>query len=259
MHPSIYNEMEMMQDTHWWFVGRSRVLRSLINDLMEVDNPKPSRLKICELGCGPGGLLASLSEHHEVCGLEPSSDALKFARKKLGNRVVMGKLPDDIPFQPEIFDVVILADVLEHVERDAEAAKAAFRLVREGGVLIATVPAHPWLYAPRDRLHHHFRRYEKKTFEKVLTLPSAQFELLSFYNSFLFPPAVMARFVNKLVSEASTRDLWLPPKPVNWLLSQVFSSERFFLRRFPLPVGLSLIGVIRKGAQKTDGRKNALQ
>ena len=73
---------------------------------------------------------------------------LEYARQRLGNRVSRRSLPNDVDLPPETFDVVLLTDVLEHIEDDAASAAHGIRLLRPGGIVVATVPAYQWLYSP---------------------------------------------------------------------------------------------------------------
>jgi len=60
---------------------------------------------------------------------------------------------------PDLVDVVIYVDVLEHIEEDRkEIALAAARL-RPGGRIVVLSPAYPFLYSPFDASVGHYRRY----------------------------------------------------------------------------------------------------
>ncbi len=207
------------------------------------------RLKICELGCGTGGNLAAVAEKHDVVGVECSPQALAYARETLGDRVRFGQLPYEIDLPPASFDVVLLTDVLEHIEEDAASAQIALSLLRSGGVVVATVPAYQWLYSPRDAHHHHFRRYGKPRFADLWKNAGARTVLLSHYNALLFPPAAAVRLASKFVPRCGkTGDLSIPPRWINDLLAQVMRSEANVLGRIPIPFGLSLIAVVRKAS-----------
>jgi SAM-dependent methyltransferase len=209
----------------------------------------PTRLRICELGCGTGGNLAAVAEQHDVVGVECSPHALEYARRRLGDRVRHGSLPDDVPLPADSFDVVLLTDVLEHIENDAASARTALGLLRPGGIVVATVPAYQWLYSPRDAAHHHFRRYSRRRFCELWPTRDAEILLLSFYNTLLFPPAAAARLATKLLPRrAKLGDLTIPPAPLNRLLACIMRSEASFLGRIPLAFGLSLVAVVRKRA-----------
>ena len=245
MQAHLYDELWNVERDHWWFVARRRIINSLIDRYGSATENIP--LDICELGCGTGGNLAPWAEKHRIVGLDSSEKALEYARKRVDARLECGRLPDQIPFPSGSFDVVLMADVLEHVEEDAAAARAAISLLRVGGVFVATIPAHQWMFSPRDVQHHHFRRYSKHSLRRIIDVPGTKIELLSYYNSFAFPIAVVTRLWSKLPGAASsTGDLTVPAIPLNAFFTQVFASERHLLGRVPMPPGLSLVAVVRK-------------
>ena len=102
---------------HWWFRARRHIVWSLVRRY--VDGGANRRLRVCELGCGTGGNLAAIADDHDVVGVECSPQALDYARQSLGDRVRFGSLPDDIDLPRSSFDVVLMTDVLEHIENDS--------------------------------------------------------------------------------------------------------------------------------------------
>src|SRR5262249_38737210 len=154
---SLYDELQRVEQRHWWFRARRHIVWSLVRRFVEGGADR--RLKLCELGCGTGGNLKSIAEEHDVIGIECSSEALNYARDALGERVHFGRLPNEVNLPLNTFDVVLMTDVLEHIEDDVASAQTAIRIARPGGIVVATVPACQWLFSPRDVHHHHFRRY----------------------------------------------------------------------------------------------------
>jgi SAM-dependent methyltransferase len=248
MEPALYAELAQREENHWWFRARREIVWSLLKK--HVDGGAERRLRICELGCGTGGNLTALAWNHEVVGVECSELALAYARRRLGDRVRRGSLPDDVDLPRDAYDVVLLTDVLEHIEDDAQSASTALRLAKPGGIVIATVPAYQWLYSPRDEQHHHFRRYGKRQFRALWQFDETRIELLSYYNTLLFPAAACIRLASKLSTgkRPATGDLELPSPMLNRLLARALASERRLLGRMPLPFGLSLVTVVRKGS-----------
>jgi len=245
MDAKLYDELWELEQRHWWFLARRHIVWSLVSRYVEGECDR--RLRICDLGCGTGGNLAALAEKHDVAGVEYSPQALKYAQRHLGDRVRQGSLPDGVDLPDESFDVVLLTDVLEHIENDTGSANTAMRLLRPGGIVVATVPAYQWLYSPRDARHHHFRRYGKQQFRALWKQTDSEILALSHYNSLLFPPAAAVRCWSKFVAEGSEiNDLALPPRPINRLLARLMQSESSLLGRVPLPFGLSLIAAVRK-------------
>ena len=245
LEANLYDELARVEHTHWWFRARRRIVWSLVDRY--ADRKTGGRRKVCELGCGTGGNLIGKAEHYDVVGVECSDHALQHARRVLGNRVQYGRLPDEVNLPRTSYDVVLLTDVLEHIEDDATSARTALDLLRPGGIVVATVPAYQWLYSPRDALHHHFRRYGKQQFAKLWHSGEAETLVLSHYNTLLFAPAAAVRVASKFIGSSNqTGDLKVPPRLINSALSTVMAAESSLLGRVTMPFGLSLVAVVQK-------------
>jgi SAM-dependent methyltransferase len=150
MEAELFDEMWNVEQHHWWFVGRRRVVASLVD--RHAPTSREGRLRVCELGCGTGGNLAYWKESSDVCGMDVSEKALEYARQRVGARVELGSLPDDVPFEASSFDLVLMTDVLEHIEDDMASAPTALSLLKNDGIFVATVPAHQWLFSLEIRI-----------------------------------------------------------------------------------------------------------
>jgi len=243
MDGDLYDQLWRVEQTHWWFQARRHIVYTLVDRYLD----SGKRLRICDIGCGTGGNLLPLADRHDVVGVESSSQGVEFARRRLGDRVQLGQLPHELGLPDESFDLVLLLDVMEHVEDDASSAAAVLRLLRPGGIVIATVPANPWLYSQYDVRLHHFRRYRKEQFRQLWLSAGAKLELLSYYNSLLFLPAASVRVASKLLpSRDATVDLEVPPWPLNAVLAPIMKCEARMVGQVPLPWGLSLVSVVRR-------------
>jgi methionine biosynthesis protein MetW len=94
-----------------------------------------------DLGCASGGLLALLRPRAgHLAGLELSATAAR-AAAEVGDEVVQGALEDPgLPFAPDGFDLVVLADVLEHLSDPQAALRRAVGWCRPGGAVLVSVP-----------------------------------------------------------------------------------------------------------------------
>ena len=72
-------------------------------------------------------------------------------------------------------------------------------------------------------------------------------QLLTYFNTLLFPPIALARLVGKVTRRESADDR-LPAAPANWLLEKLFGIERGLLGRLPMPFGVSIVAVVRRPA-----------
>lgn len=199
-----------------------------------------------EAGCGPGANLAMLAEFGDVHAFEPDATSAEHAARTSGLEVRRGSLPWAVPFDGE-FDLIGVFDVIEHIEDDLGALTALHSLNRVGGFTVVTVPAFPSLWSSHDEVNHHWRRYTKGSLARVLEAAGYEVTFISHYNFWLFPLAVVARQIERLLRLRRPTNIDTPSSAlVNGTLLRIFRSERHLLRRFPLPVGLSLLAVCRK-------------
>lgn len=237
MDRSAYDNMRAVQDRHWWFRGR----RSILADQLSRLELKPGA-RILEVGCGPGGNLEMLARFGDVTGLEPDEESRRYASERTGLPVVHGLLPDGLPAFDQRFDLIAALDVVEHLDDDAGALAALRDLLAPGGVLLTTVPAHPWMWSRHDALHHHKRRYRRDDYVRLLRETGYVVRRATFFNSVLYPIIALARLARASERTGRTDDA-VPAPPVNALLAAAFASERFPLRVMNLPFGVSLLTV----------------
>jgi SAM-dependent methyltransferase len=150
-------------------------------------------------------------------------------------------------FKRNGYDLIALLDVLEHVPDDLASLRAIHMRLRPGGALLLTVPANPWMWSAHDAAHHHFRRYTRKQLEELFLRSGLEVQLLSYFNTLLFPLVAAARIVGKITRRESADDK-LPSAPVNAVLDSVFGLEAALLGRLPMPFGVSLVAVVRRPA-----------
>lgn len=101
----------------------------------------PDGGRMLDVGCASGGLLALLRPRAtHLAGLELSATAAHGAAQ-VADHVVHGALQDpDLPFEPDSFDLVVLADVLEHLADPAAGLARAASWCRPGGAVLVSVP-----------------------------------------------------------------------------------------------------------------------
>jgi SAM-dependent methyltransferase len=241
MRDDVYEEMFRIEDAHWWYVSKQRIVATLIERIA-----RGRWLKIADLGCGCGAMMNRLRDRHDVVGVDPSPLAIKFSESR-GLRVHQGSFPSDIPLEKDAYDIVLLLDVIEHLQDDVAGLRASAAVLKPGGHMIVTVPAYQWLWSDWDELHHHFRRYDARRLQKVLVAAGMKIQTLSYANTGLFPLAAAARMVHKLARKKhETADMTIPPGPINGLFREIYSAERGLLGRVPLPFGLSVLAIARR-------------
>ena len=241
MEPEVYRAMAAHEDRHWWFVGRRAVICALLDRIDLPDAPA-----ILEAGCGTGGNLYMLGERGTVSAFEPHDEAREFAAEKPLAAVFGGRLPFEVPFEPNSFDLVAAFDVLEHIEDDGPALAALVSMARPGGWILVTVPAIQALWGSHDRRLHHVRRYDPARLRRIVADAGAQVVYETSFNTILAPVAMAYRVGERLLGRDLGDQERMPPAVVNRILAWAFSLERHVVGRIRVPIGLSLAMVLRR-------------
>jgi SAM-dependent methyltransferase len=239
MDPALYEEMSTIQENHWWYRARRRIIADAIALL-----PLPKMPRILEAGCGPGGNLAMLSQFGSVCAIEPYGPACKLAKAKNIAEVQQSGLPGNIPFAGG-FDLIGAFDVVEHIEQDIQALESLRAALAPAGRLILTVPAYQWMWSAHDVRNHHVRRYTREHLQQTVKAAGYVIERASYFNTLLFPLIAGVRLIQRSLDDNGNSSESIPMQPLNRILEAIFASERFALRYTDVPFGVSILLVAR--------------
>ncbi|MCY7398729.1 MAG: class I SAM-dependent methyltransferase [Sphingomonas bacterium] len=241
MDRAVFDRMAELDQQHWWFTARRRILSEVIRRVVR----PPAKARILELGCGTGHNLDMLGAFGSVEASELDDHARALASKRLGRAIEQAALPDLSRFPADSYDMVALLDVLEHVVDDKGSLAAIFTRLKPDGALLLTVPANPWMWSAHDVAHHHHRRYRKREIAALARAAGYEIDLLSPFNTMLFPLIAGVRVLNKVRGHDSADDA-LPARPVNRVLDRLFGVEAGLIGRLPFPFGVSLVAVLRR-------------
>jgi len=262
MNPEEYERMHELETHYWWFVGRRRIVQTLLADVVpRFSSPAP---RLVDIGCGTGAnlpmLRAAVGKNGSVVGLDfsPLALALAHARSELGALPDVALVQGDalqLPFRSNIADCVTMLDVLEHLSNDYRALSEVARVLKPGGALILTVPAYGHLWSAHDEALHHFRRYEKQQLRARLREADLHVERLSFAMSLLPPAAYVWRHLVLPRLPKRPRDAQrhstgavLPqlPPALNRAMIRLLELEGRVILRRPLRFGTSLVALAWK-------------
>ena len=240
------DEMRRLEDRHWWFVGKRLLVAALLGDTLT-----RSGLRVLDVGCGTGGVLAGLGGGIRPFGVDRSTLALAHCRAR-GLTAVACSSAGDLPFAAGSFDVVMLLDVLEHFADEQRLLAEIRRLVRTGGRVLVSVPAFQFLWSQHDAVLHHIRRYRAGQLRRVLEQGRFTIERLTYTNAVAFPPAVLVRGILQrfgLMAGEGGTDFREHGALVNDSLVGAYRLEAAALARgLRVPVGLSVAAVARVDA-----------
>ena len=250
--PAVYQPLVKVEDHHFWFRARNRVIGALAAQLTAQLSPG---YRVLEVGCGTGNVLRALSEAcpgGTVIGMDLFADGLRFARDRMPKALLVRGDALHPPFA-ERFEIVGMFDVLEHLEDDLGVLRALRRLITDRGTLIMTVPASRALWSYFDEASRHVRRYEIEELTDKLTRTGFEVEFLSPYMGILYPMLWLGRRLagskhQPGVDPEMTRRLFDQELQVNPIagaaLGVVLGLERpWLVRRRRLPTGSSLIAI----------------
>ncbi|HEY0410643.1 MAG TPA: class I SAM-dependent methyltransferase, partial [Candidatus Dormibacteraeota bacterium] len=187
MEQSEFETMLALDERHWWYRGRRRVLRAVL-DRLEL----PSGASVLDAGCGSGRTLDELRRYGETHGMELNPLGVAAARSRGHHDVREGPL-EAIPFEDSSFDLVTCLDVIEHTDDDVASLRELRRVARPDATLVVTVPAHPSLWSRHDDVNGHRRRYTRRTLGAAARAAGWEVERQTGFNVVYLAPAALVR------------------------------------------------------------------
>jgi SAM-dependent methyltransferase len=240
--PNEFAAMLALDERHWWYRGRRRVLDAILDSL-----PIPPNARILDAGCGSGRTLDDLARRGTVTGTEINPDGARAARDR-GHRIHEAPV-EALPFENHAFDLVTCLDVIEHTDDDVRALTELRRVTKPQGHAVITVPAHPRLWSRHDVVNGHRRRYTRKRLQRAATDAGWTVRRMTGFNVVYLAPAALVRLARRdasVATEAASSELRLTPPRLNPALELPLRAEAAYLRTGRnLPPGLSLLAVIR--------------
>jgi SAM-dependent methyltransferase len=253
--PDHFAALFAVEDRHFWFGARNLALKTVIEGIA----PQfPPAYRVLEVGCGTGNTLRMMkdacADASVIVGMDLFEEGLQYARRRTHLPLVRARI-EQAPFALP-FDLVGMFDVLEHIQDDEATLGQVRILMKPGGYLVLTVPAHMALWSRFDEESRHCRRYEADELCDRLTGAGLRVEYLTPFMASLYPMARSARWLGGLANDVRRRfsvpeksavlgDLRVVPV-VNDMVGFLLRQEAAVLkRRGHLPMGTSLLAVAR--------------
>lgn len=246
MELEVYQQADRQKDQHWWFLGRRKIISSILSSKIKNKN-----LKVLDAGCGAATSLPILRPFGKIIGIDKSPKAINFCRKKDYSQLARADVAS-LPFKDKSFDLIAALDLLEHVKDDRQVIQELARVCQKGSWLIVTVPAFSFLWGENDIATHHFRRYQKMELKNKVEKSGFEIKKLSYFNFFLFPLFlvwhVLSQIRKKWTKDYQPKSSLIINFPgwLNKFFILLFSLEAIFLPVIDFPFGLSLICLAQK-------------
>lgn len=213
-------EIDILGDeinTHWYYISKAKALLKFIK------SKKP--YKIMDVGAGSGYfskfLLSQTSADEAWCvdiSYSKDSDLLE-SNKPIHFLRSMDKTN---------VDLVLLMDVLEHVDDDIGLLSEYVNKVPVGTKFIISVPAFNWLWSSHDDFLEHKRRYTIRQIENTVKKSGLTIHKSCYYFSLVLPLAIVTRLALKFKNTPSTSQLKKHGVLTNKILKKICSLDRIF-------------------------------
>jgi SAM-dependent methyltransferase len=247
MNNFLINKFNEVEKKHWWWEGRREVVKLLIKS----KRPK----KILDIGCGTGETLTyikSLFPKALLYGIDTSSKAVTFSKRR-GHKNIYKASATKLPFKNQYFDVILILDVLEHIENDQLVLNEINRVLKKNGTIIITSPGLSFIWSTHDTKQGHKRRYTRSQIKQLAVKSGLKVNFISYFNFFFCFPIIIIRLLSRLKSfrrlanfdQGINFDL-ANISFLNTPLKYIFISEVGLLRFIKYPIGISIAARLQK-------------
>ncbi len=128
-----------------WYIRSAQKRKRYLKKILKKIERKYTKLpegNYLDVGCGAGIFLDIAKQNHwKAVGVDISPAALAYCRQKKFN-VIQGHL-SELSLPSGYFDVVVLFDVIAHIENPVDYLKEIKRVIRDDGLVIIKTPKHP--------------------------------------------------------------------------------------------------------------------
>ena len=224
----------LLYNKHWWWRAR----RDLILDVLVAYEPPQGWERILDVGCGDGLFFDDLLRFGDVEGIESDVSLISHNGPHRA-RIHVGSF-DRTQALRRGFSLILMLDVLEHIEDPKSALEYASELLVPGGTLLITVPAFNVLWTNHDILNQHYTRYTLQTFRKLASETKLSIAAEGYFFHWLYPVKLITRTFEKAFKRPPT-PARVPNKLLNKFLYRVSRFEQMVCRDRQLPFGSSLL------------------
>ncbi|WP_171123362.1 MULTISPECIES: methyltransferase domain-containing protein [unclassified Ruegeria] len=220
-------------DDHWYYTAKANVITQHFGN-------RPH--EVLDVGAGLGWfskwLLSNNYADSAIC-VDPGYEDETEDRLPNGTSIQFVRSLDH-----SSADLVLMMDVLEHVDDDVALLSEYWKKARPGTVFIITVPAFEFLWSAHDEFLEHRRRYTIQSLTKTIRAVKAEPEAIHYYYGAIFPAAALVRLATR-GREANRSDMKPLPDALNGILKSVCKIERFVMKANRL-AGLTVVAKLVK-------------
>jgi 2-polyprenyl-3-methyl-5-hydroxy-6-metoxy-1,4-benzoquinol methylase len=227
---------QTLYEQHWWWRSREELIVATLEGL----RPERNWGSILDVGCGNGLFFERLQKFGSVEGVEMDPTGVtpdgRWAKQ-------IHVRPFDDTFQPSRhYGLILMLDVLEHLEDPLGSLRRAVELLQPQGRILITVPAFPMLWTSHDVLNHHYRRYTRQSLADLAARAGARI----FRERYFFQWTSVVKLAMHMKEKLFPVVPEVPRAPVPWLnrfLYDLSIAEERLFRKTRIPFGSSLLAI----------------
>lgn len=231
---------QMAAADHFWVYWRFEVLKKVAPELLKG--------KILDVGCGNGvvrGMLEGLFDC-VVSGCDLVIDILRLIPPGKGRIYFYDVNQREKQLKGE-FPLILLMDVLEHINDPVTFLGSAGYHLTEGGRLIVNVPAWPYLYSSYDKVQGHVKRYTMDVLKKELDAAGYDIQKITYWGMVLWPIVCLRKFLLRFFPEKDAVRVSYPSSPfVDFIMGIMMRMELLLGSRWPFGTSIMAVAVKRE-------------
>lgn len=224
---------------HWYYVAKGRAMRQFLGNVRVPE--------VLDVGAGSGIFSRQLLDHNicesAVC-VDPNYPK-EWEEHQNGKPIKFVKSIDRTTQK-----LVLMMDVLEHVEDDVGLLKMYADTMPADGRVLITVPAFQFMWSGHDVFLEHYRRYTIPMMEEVIRKASLQPLRSRYFFGSLFSAVAAIRIPRRILFEKGCiegkSELKLYPNWLNKTLIGIHDIERETLFHVNKFFGLSVFALCGK-------------
>lgn len=210
-------------------------LKAIIKEVGKITNKT-----ILDIGCEPTPYIGeAFIKNNDVTFTDLLQESLNNIKYQNCKKVQLD-LTKSNKIKKESFDLIICADVIEHIEDEKLALTNLLKLLKKKGILIFTAPAYQKLYGTHDKKIGHFRRYDKKDIKRIAKQHDLKTIKIRHLVSLILPFFIIAQKTKKSKSLYDNKSKL--EKHILPLLNLFCKIDE----RLNLPWGICIMGIFRK-------------
>jgi len=239
LDPKYAEQYRELYEKHWWWRARTELIIETLQRL----RPSTGWNYILDVGCGDGLFFPRLRPFGMVEGIEPASRPTN-ASNVDSNHIYSCSFDQNFR-PPHKYSLILMLDVLEHLEDPLGALRHACELLELNGTILITVPAFMTLWTNHDVLNHHFTRYTKGGLRQLTASAGLRIIEARYFFYWLY----VAKFIVHTFEHAFHPEAKLPHVPSAWInrsLYMISRAEQKTFGKLPIPIGSSLMAVVER-------------